>query len=176
MALELPKFGKKDKAEKAAGPKNDVMLKVMDFFDKNPIMKIVIPVVLFLILAGVIIYLVIGDGVILGDGTTGTTDPALNSNQVQVLPGNEPVTDKEIVELINSDPLSEDILLTAEYKGYTKGSTGLKVALIQIGSSGQSIELSKGETIGDSKWELIEITSDYVVFQAGEKTKKINKG
>ncbi len=176
MALELPKFGKKGKVEKTSAPKNDIMLKVMDFFDKNPIMKFIIPVVLFLILAGVIIYLVLGDGVLLGDDTTGVAGGNVNSNQVQVYPESEIIEDKEIVELINKDPLSPDILLTAEYKGHTKGTTGLKIALIHIGNSGQTLELSKGETIGESKWELIEITSDYVVFKAGDETKKINKG
>jgi hypothetical protein len=81
--------------------------------------------------------------------------------------------DEEIVELIENDPLSEDILASAKYKGYVKGSSGLKTALIQIGSSGDTLTLAKGESVGS--WELIEVTSDYVVFKAGDVTKKINK-
>lgn len=173
MALELPKFGSKEKKEKKAAPKNDIMLKVMDFFDKNPIMKILIPVILFIILAGVILFLIFGDGVLTGDNIPDTDDIAANSNQVEVLPGTNLIKDKEIVELIDNDPLSEDILASAEYKGYVKGSSGLKTALIQIGSSGDTLTLAKGESIGS--WELIELTSDYVVFKAGDVTKKINK-
>lgn len=173
MALELPKFGSKEKKEKKAAPKNDIMLKVMDFFDKNPIMKILIPIILFIILAGVVLFLIFGDGVLTGDNIPDTDDIASNSNQVEVLPGSNLIKDKEIVELIDNDPLSEDILASAEYKGYVKGSSGLKTALIQIGSAGDTLTLSKGESIGS--WELVELTSDYVVFKAGDVTKKINK-
>ena len=173
MALELPKFGNKEKKASAASPKNDAMLKVMDFFDKNPIMKVLIPVVLFLILAGVVLFLVFGDGVLSGDNVPNEEDINVNSNQVEVLPGGNLIKDKEIVELLENDPLSEDILASAKYKGYVKGSSGLKTALIQIGSSGDTLTLAKGESVGS--WELIDVTSDYVVFKAGDVTKKINK-
>lgn len=172
MALELPKLGNKEKKAKAA-PKNDIMLKVMDFFDKNPIMKILIPVVLFLILAGVILFLIFGDGILTGENIPNTDEITVDSNQVEILPGNNLIKDKEVVELINNDPLSEDILASAQYKGYVKGSSGLKTALIQIGSSGDTLTLAKGEAVGS--WELIEIASDYVVFKAGDVTKKLNK-
>lgn len=173
MALELPKFGNKEKKAKAASPKNDVMLKIIEFFDKNPIMKILIPVILFLILAGIILFLIFGDGILTGDNIPDEDDIMVNSNQVEVLPGNNLIKDKEIVELIDNDPLSEDILAAAQYKGYVKGSSGLKTALIHIGSSGDTLTLAKGESVGS--WELIEITSDYIVFKAGDVTKKINK-
>lgn len=173
MALELPKLGNKEKKAKVASPKNDAMLKVMDFFDKNPIMKLLIPVVLFLILAGIVLFLIFGDGVLTGDAVPDPDDIIVNSNQVEILPGNNLIKDKEVVELINKDPLSEDILASAKYKGFVKGSSGLKTALIQIGSAGDTLTLAKGEAVGS--WELIEITSDYVVFKAGDVTKKLNK-
>lgn len=173
MALELPKLGNKEKKSKVGSPKNDTMLKVMDFFDKNPIMKILIPVVLFLVLAGIILFLIFGDGVLSGEVVPDADDVLVNSNQVEVLPGGNLIKDKDIVELINNDPLSEDILASAQYKGFVKGSSGLKTALIQIGSSGDTLTLAKGESVGS--WELIEITSDYVVFKAGDVTKKLNK-
>ncbi len=173
MALELPKFGSKEKKEKSFSPKNDIMLKFMDFFDKNPIMKILIPVVLFVILVGIILFLVFGDGVLVGNNDPDPNSITANSNQVDVLPGNNIIKDKEVVELIDTDPLSEDILATAKYMGFVKGSSGLKTALIQVGSSGDTLVLSRGETIGS--WELIELTSDYVVFKAGDVTKKISK-
>ncbi len=172
MALELPKFGNKEKKAKSTAPKNDTMLKVMDFFDKNPIMKIIIPVVLFLILAGVILFLIFGDGVLTNDHDTGSANTGTTQQSVDMLPNNL-IKDKEIVELIESDPLSEDILASAKYKAYTGGSSGLEVVSIEIGSMNDSFSLSKGETIGS--WELIEITPDYVVFKAGEITKKLDK-
>lgn len=179
MALELTR--KKDgqsKTPKAGKQKNDVLLKVMDFFDKNPIMKIVVPVLLFVILAGVIVGISIGDGVILKDNDSPQTDvgmPEDASESVEVLPGNNVIKDENILDIIKSDPLSEDILATAKYTGYVTGSSGLKTATIQIGSTGEHLVLSAGETVGDSDWEVSEITSDYVIFRAGDITKKIDK-
>lgn len=171
MALELPKLKKKDGSAVAA-PKTDIMLKVMEFFDKNPFMKILIPVVLFIILCAVFLFVIFGDGIILDDSTTGN-DGAVATEQVDVLPGNNIITDKSIVKLIEDDPLSEDILANASYKGCVKGSSGLKTALIQIGTNNDTLVLAMGETVGDSKWEVVELTTDYVVFKAGEITKKI---
>lgn len=175
MALELPKFGKKDKetANVAGGAKNDIVLKFTDFFEKNPWMKIVIPIVLFLILVIVFVFAIMGDGVLMGDNEVDVDVTSL-SNEVQIIPGNNIIKDKEIVDLIKNDPLSEDILASAAYTGSVVGTSGLKTALIQIGDSGDTLTLSVGETVGDSEWELTEIYSDYVIFKAGELTKKIN--
>ena len=87
---------------------------------------------------------------------------------------NNVIKDKVVIDLIDSDPLSPDILASAKYTGYVTGSSGLKTALIQIGSENDSLVLAVGETVGESDWELIEIAKDYVVFKAGETTKKIN--
>ena len=175
MALELPKLGKKEKGEKVASPKNDIMLKVMDFFDKNPIMKIIIPVIIFVIVAAILIFIVFGDGIIKNGGKTDDSDLTNDSNYVQALPSDDIIKDKEIVDLINNDPLSPDILASAKYKGRVKGSIGRVNALIEIGSSGQSIQVERGETIGDSSWELLEVTTDYVIFEADGEQKKINR-
>ena len=171
MALELPKFTKK---EKQVGEKSGITLKIAQFFEKNPFMKFVIPAVLFLILVAIFILVVFGDGILLDKDGTDTGDASVQSNEVQVIPGNNIIKDKEIVKLIDSDPLSPDILAAASYTGSVVGSSGLKTALIQVGSEGDVLVLTMGETIGDSDWELKEIASDYVVFQAGKLTKKID--
>ncbi len=173
MALELPKFTKKEKAPGSGGKKSDLSLKVFEFLDKNPAMKIVIPVLLFLILVIIFLFAIFGDGILIGDENAGLEDIDASQNQVEVIPGNDIIKDKELVSLINEDPLSPDIMATAEYTGMVSGSSGLKTVLIEIGSSGDSLVLTLGETIGDSDWELIEITGDYVVFKAGETTKKL---
>lgn len=170
MALELPKFTKK---EKQPGEKSAIMQKISQFFEKNPIMKIIIPVVLFLILVAVFLLVIFGDGVLTNDENADGTSTIVGSNEVQIVPGNNIIRDKEITKLIDSDPLSPDILAAASYTGSVTGSSGLKTALIQIGTSGDTLVLATGETIGDSDWELIEVYSDYVVFKAGEITKKI---
>ncbi len=172
MALELPKFGKKDKAAGAPKQKSDVTLKIMDFFEKNPWMKVVIPILLFIILVAVFIFAMFGDGILSGDNE-GVNSNVPAKNEVSVLPGNNIIKDKEIVELIEADPLSEDILASAKYTGSVVGESGLKTALIQIGTVGDKLVLCAGETVGDSSWELVEIYDEYVVFKAGEITKKI---
>ena len=173
MALELPKFGKKNDAALPAAQKSSVILKVSQFFEKNPWMKIAIPVILFLILVAIFLLVMFGDGILTGKDNTDSVDTSVQSNEVQVIPGNNIIKDKELVNLIDKDPLSPDILANASYTGSVVGSSGLKTALIQIGSSDDVLVLSTGETIGDSDWELIEIASDYVIFRAGEMTKKI---
>lgn len=174
MALELTR--KKDGAgkTKTPGQKSDIMLKIMELFEKNPFLKIVIPVLLFLILAGIICFIIFGDGVLAGKNTEPASETLLPaSNSVDVLPGNNQITDEEVISVIQSDPLSEDILSKASYHGYVSGSSGLKTALIQLGTNSDILVLAQGETVGDSKWELAEITADYVVFKAGDNTKKI---
>ncbi len=173
MALELPKFGKKEKSAVPMREKS-VILKISQFFEKNPWMKIVIPVILFLILVAVFLLVMFGDGILSGDDNTDTPDTSTQSNEVQVIPGNNIIKDKELVELINNDPLSPDILSSAKYTGSVTGSSGLKTALIQVGSSNEILVLSIGETVGESDWELKEIYADYVIFRAGDTTKKIN--
>lgn len=171
MALELPKFTKK---EKSSTGKPDITLQIAQFFEKNPIMKIVIPVILFLILVAIFLFVVFGDGILTEKDNTDTNDTSVQSNEVQVIPGNNIIKDKEFTELIDKDPLSPDILASAAYTGSVSGSSGLKTALIQVGSQGDMLVLTVGETIGESDWELKEISSDYVIFKAGKLTKKLD--
>ena len=170
MALELPKLTKKEKSS----DKPDITLQVAQFFEKNPVMKIIIPVILFLVLVAIFIFVVFGDGILTDDDVSGDVGTSTQSNEVQVIPGNNIIKDKEITSLIDSDPLSPDILSAASYTGSVVGSSGLKTALIQVGSQGDVLVLTVGETIGDSDWELKEIASDYVIFQAGKLTKKLD--
>lgn len=171
MALELPKFTKK---EKSPGNKTGLTLQIANFFEKNPAMKIVIPVILFLILVAIFIFVVFGDGILMENDDGKTDNNSAQSNEVQVIPGNNIIKDKEIVKLIDEDPLSPDILASATYTGSVVGSSGLKTALIQVGSQGDRLVLTVGETIGESDWELKEISSDYVIFKAGKTTKKLD--
>ena len=173
MALEL-KRGDKDKKGSGGAPKVDVALKVMEFFDKNPMMKIIVPAVLLVVLCGVIVFVVLGDGILMDENNLGTTTMAEASEYVNVYDGsNGPIKDKEVVELIKKDPLSEDILASAVYKGYVQGSSGLKTATVQIGTEGDFLVLSQGEKIGDSEWEVIEINPQYIIVEAGDVQRKL---
>ena len=170
MALELTRKGGNKKEPK---PQVNILPKIEEFFQKNPIMKIIVPVIGFLIIVAIFLIIVFGDKVITEDPTTDTGTQNPNSNVVEVLPGDNNITDEKVLDIINSDPLSADILSTAKYKGYVSGSSGLKTALIQIGTKNDFLILAVGETVGDSSWEVIEINEDYVLFKAGNATKKL---
>lgn len=173
MALEL-KRGDKDKKGSGGAPKVDVALKIMEFFDKNPMMKIIVPVVLLIVLCGVIVFVVLGDGILVDENNLGTTTAAEATDFANVMNGsNNPIKDKEVVELIEKDPLSADILATAVYKGCISGSSGLKTAMVQIGTEGDSLVLAQGEKIGDSEWEVIEINPQYIIVEAGDVQRKL---
>ncbi len=172
MALELTR---KSGSPKKPKQPNNILPKIEEFFQKNPIMKIVIPAIAFLIIVSVFLIIVFGDKVFTEDPQQNTGTVAPDSNVVEVLPGNNEITDKKVLEIINDDPLSADILSSAKYTGYVGGSSGLKTALIEIGSGKDVLVLSVGETVGDSSWEVTEIDEDYVLFKAGKITKKLNK-
>ena len=172
MALELTKKGGNKKKPK---PQVNILQKVEEFFQKNPIMKIIIPIVAFLIIVVVFLVIVFGDKILTQDPDTDVGAQNPNSNIVEVLPGDNDITDEEVLDIINKDPLSADILSSAKYTGYASGTSGLKTALIEICSNNDILVLSVGETVGESSWEVIEINEDYVLFKAGDTTKKLNK-
>ena len=173
MALELTRKGGNKK--KDAKQQLDILPKIEEFFQKNPIMKIVVPVIGFVIIVVIFLIIVFGDKVFFEEPQVDTNVQNPNSNIIEVLPGGNEITDEKVLDIINDDPLAADILASAKYKGYVTGSSGLKTALIQIGSKNDFLVLSVGETVGDSSWELIEITDDHVLFKAGDTTKKIKK-
>ena len=171
MALELTRKGGNNKKPK---PQVNILPKIEEFFQKNPIMKIIVPVIGFVIIVAVFLLIVFGDKVLTEEPNddVGVQNP--DSNIVEVLPGDNNISDDKVLEIINEDPLSADILSTAKYKGYASGSSGLKTALIELGSNKDILVLSVGESVGDSSWEVIEINEDYILFKAGSATKKIN--
>jgi hypothetical protein len=173
MALELTRKGGNKK--KDAKQQIDILPKLEEFFQKNPIMKIVVPVIGFIIIVVIFLIIVFGDKVFFEEPDTDTGVQNPNSNIIEVLPGGNEITDEKVLDIINDDPLAADILASAKYKGYVTGSSGLKTALIEIGTKKDFLVLAVGETVGDSSWELIEITDDHVLFKAGDTTKKIKK-
>lgn len=177
MALELS-FGKgKDKKPKAsAGPKNDITLKFVEFFEKNPLMKIIVPVVIFVIIVAILVFVIFGDGVIMDNvDDMAVNGPVNQADAVDIISGDSSeIKDKTLIKLIEDDPLSPDILSSAKYTGYIVGSSGLKTAQVEIGAEGDTLVLSIGETVADSEWVVKELTPSYILFKAGELTKKIN--
>ena len=128
------------------------------------------------ILAGVFLYLTLGDGVLSDDyGQGSTVTPSGETETVLVVPAGENIQDsaqaKELYELIDKDPLSEDILVKAEYKGCTIGSSGLRVAVLV--NSGVSYKLTVGDTLGKSQWKVTEITETQITFSSGVTKKAI---
>ena len=170
MALELTRKGGNNQKPK---PQINILPKIEEFFQKNPIMKIIIPVIGFVILVTVFLLIVFGDKVLIDEPDTDAGVQNPNSNIVEVLPGDNEITNEKVLEIINKDPLSADILAGAKYTGYATGSSGLKTALVEI--KGDVLVLSVGETVGDSGWEVVEITEDHILFKAGEATKRIKR-
>jgi hypothetical protein len=62
MALELTRKGGNNKNPK---PQINILPKIEEFFQKNPIMKIVVPVICFVILVTVFLLIVFGDKVLI---------------------------------------------------------------------------------------------------------------
>lgn len=173
MALELTRKSSKGKKSKD-GKKTDPFLKFFEFFEKNPIMKIVIPVLLFVILAAIFIFVIFGDKILTKDNDTANATVNVSaSNEVAALPGNNSISDEDLLSLIEKDPLSPDILASAKYKGCVFGSSGLQTGLIEIGTDKDQLVLSMGDTVGDSSWKVTEITDDYILFEAGKLTKRL---
>ena len=83
MALELPKFGKKGEGS-VTKAKPEIALKITNFFDKNPLMKIIIPVILFIILVAVILFIILGDTILLQDNDALPEDVTANSIKLRL--------------------------------------------------------------------------------------------
>ena len=181
MALEglnekLKNLGKK-KPDASGAPARSRSGGVTEFFNKNPFMKFVIPVVLFVLISAVFLIAVFGDGVIMNGGDDVTQSGAEGSTSVaEVVPQAEIVdgtTDAYIAGLIANDPFSEDILASAHYKGAVIYSTGLRTAIVENG--GVVYTLNVGDKIGTSAWAVVEITENNITFSSGSVTKTISK-
>ncbi len=165
---KLKNLGKKDSDSPKKG--------VGDFFKKNAFLKYLIPVMVFIIATAVLLALVFSDGTfgkemepIPSEGVSPTDNTAV------ILPNDSNIvgsTDPGLDALIQRDPLSEEILAAAKYNGCViVASSSMRVAIINNG--GVEYRLCVGDCLGDSSWQVTEITQSAVTFTAGNTTKTL---
>lgn len=176
MAFEGLNEKLKSLGKKEAGSNRKGDGKISQFFQKNPTMKYLIPVMLFIISIAVFLAFVFGDGSLnkpLGplptEGVTSTDDTAV------VLPNDSNIigsADPNLSALIQRDPSSEQILARAKYTGCViVASSSHRIAIINNG--GVEYRLSVGDTLGESAWRVDEITESAITFAAGSSTKTL---
>lgn len=164
----LKSIGKKDSGSKSKSNS------VSEFFKKNPFMKYLIPIMIFIICIAVFLAVVFGDGSLGEEMQPLPTEGVSNTDDTAVVLPNGSnivgVTDPNLSDLIRRDPLAEEILAKAKYNGCViVASSSYRIAIVENG--GIEYMLSVGETLGDSAWEVTEITEAAVTFTAGGTTK-----
>ena len=176
LSGKLKNIGKKGAGDAAGSDGGKKPSGVGEFFRKNPFVKYMIPVLVVVIIALVFLYITLGDGILSDDYSQSTTGaPSGETETVRVVPAGENIQDsdkaKELYELIDKDPLSEDILVKAEYKGCVIGTSGMRTAVVV--NSGVSYTLKVGDTLSKSQWKVKEITESQITFTSGTNTKVI---
>lgn len=148
-----------------------------EFFRKNSFLKYVIPIAIFLVVIGVFLAVtMLGDTLSEEEETMPSNIISSGDQTVAVLPNDQNVvgtTDSDLEALIERDPLSEDILAKAEYKGCVSYSNGYKVAIVNNG--GIDYELTVGDCLGDSSWQVTEISDSSITFSAGTQQKTLKQ-
>ncbi|HOD02830.1 MAG: hypothetical protein BWY46_00992 [Firmicutes bacterium ADurb.Bin300] len=165
---KLKNLGKKDSEPLKSG--------IGDFFKKNAFLKYLIPVMIFIIATAVFIVMVFSDGTLGKEMEPLPTEGVSpTDNTAVILPNDSNIvgtTDPGLAALIQRDPLSEEILAGAKYNGCViVASSSLRVAIINNG--GVEYRLCVGDCLGDSSWQVAEITESAVTFTAGNTTKTL---
>ncbi len=137
------------------------------FFEKNPKMKILIPVI-FLVIAAIVAAVFIFSGI----GTDTDVDP--NSvpagASVDVLPMLERGEGVSLADGV--DPFAEDVIANAKLTGIFYNSDGFRTAILQTEFASYIVQV--GDYVGDSSWLVEEITDSDATFSTGEKVRTIS--
>lgn len=138
----------------------------INFFEKNPKMKIIIPAIFLVIAAAVAIVFIVS-----GIRTETDVDPinAVAGDSVDVLPILERSEGETLADGV--DPFSEDVIANAKIKGILYNSDGYRTAI--VATEYASYVLQVGSYVGSSSWLVDEITDNAVTFSIGEKTRTI---
>lgn len=136
------------------------------FFEKNPKMKIILPLV-FIVIAAVVAALIIISGIKTDSGLDETvTNPA---QSVDVLPMIERSEGETVAEGV--DPFSEDVIANAKIKGMVYNSDGYRTVIVE--TKLRSYVLQVGDYVPGSEWLVESITDSSVTFSLGEKTRTV---
>ena len=134
------------------------------FFEKNPKMKIILPLV-FIFIAVVVAALIIISGINSGLDET-VTNPA---QSVDVLPMIERSEGETVAEGV--DPFSEDVIANAKIKGMVYNSDGYRTVIVE--TKLRSYVLQVGDYVPGSEWLVESITDSSVTFSLGEKKRTV---
>ena len=132
------------------------------FFDKNPKMKIIIPIILIAI--SVLVALII---IFTTEKKKIDTNPVNSGDaaQAEVLPQN--VRNKEDIPLDGDDVLDDVALSHGKVTAITFNSEGYYTATVETDSRHYP-NLQVGDYLDDSSWIVENITDDSVVISLGE--------
>lgn len=152
---------------KSGGKKKDARggNSLTKFFDKNPKMKIIIPLVFVLIFVAVAVVIIVS-------GVKTDTDVDENvsvvAQSVDILPQVDR-TQQAIEDGV--DPFSEDVIVNAKLKGVVYNSAGYRTAIVSTQYASYTLQV--GDYVSTSEWLVEEITDNSITFSLGEKTRTI---
>lgn len=136
------------------------------FFEKNPKMKIILPLV-FIVIAVVVAVLIIISGAKTDVGLDETvTTPA---QSVDVLPMIERDEGETVADGV--DPFSEDVIANAKITGMIYNSDGYRTVIVE--TKYRAYTLQVGDYVPGSEWLVESITDSSVTFSLGEKTRTV---
>ncbi|NLA76516.1 MAG: hypothetical protein GX851_01570 [Clostridiales bacterium] len=134
---------------------------IMDFFDKNPAMKIAVPVLLVVLVVGVIALILLKTG---GGGEATTTGGAVppGGSVVVVLPQDADLEAQETMPTGDArDPFIESNYLSEAKVTAIIAGRSANIVL----NGGTSITCHLNDYIQSSSWQVVSITSDTVTIE-----------
>lgn len=158
-------FKKKSGAAKLNDTKSGNSL--TKFFEKNPKMKLIIPIILILIAAGVATGIIIMNSAV---DTDVKDPPSVSAKSVEVLPIAEGRTQEAVPQ--NANPFSEDVIANAKLRGILYNSNGYRTAIVETEYAAYTVQV--GDYVGSSEWLTSDITDTTVTFTLGDKARTIS--
>lgn len=137
------------------------------FFEKNPKMKIIIPIIVILIAVGV------AAGIIIMNSSVDTEvkeHASVSAKSVEVLPIAEGRTQEAVPQ--NANPFSEDVIANAKLRGILYNSNGYRTAIVETQYAAYTVQV--GDYVGSSQWLTSDITDTTVTFTLGDKSRTIS--
>lgn len=153
---------------KSGGGKKDARKKnsFTAFFEKNPKMKMILPVI-FILIAVIVAVLIIFSG---ANVDTDIKEAGTVAGQsVEILPQLERTEGETVADGV--DPFSEDVISNAKITGMVYNSDGYRTAIVSTQYASYTLQV--GDYVGSSEWLVESITDSTVTFSLGEKTRTI---
>ena len=161
----LAKFKKKGDGKGAKGKKGGNPF--VAFFENNPKMKIILPLILLLIAATVAVVFIVSG--VKTDADVTQKPGQLQGEAVNVMPMLERPKGDALVD--GANPFDEDAIANARLKGTLYNPNGYYTAIVETKT--HSYILQTGDYVANSDWLVDKIKKDSVTFSMGDKTRVI---